>query len=315
MRAVVWFALLVACSRTAPTPTIEHARPTSPRKIEWGLYQICWGKKFQPMLEAQLPKFATMPNYVMFYRDLGRAFPKAQIAVLREKGAVPIISLELHQWMRQRKGEYLSAINKGEWDDFFRQWARDAKAEGGRVLLRFGFEMNGDWFGWSLRPEAFITAWRRAHAIMRTEVGAKNIEWVWSPNVVSVPRRSDNDLHLYYPGAATVDWVGVDGYNFGEDHDEWHRWESFASIFEAVLDDFAERYPDKPLMIAETGAAPGAGKQRESWIRAAYAFLAGRPSVKALVWFHYDKRREKEPNWRIDTTPCSLRAFNETFAR
>jgi len=267
------------------------------------------------MLEEQLSKFATTPSYVMFYRDLGRSFPKRQVAVLRTKGAVPIVSLELWRWMRHRQGEYLTAINNGEWDDFFRQWAKDAKAEGGRVLLRFGFEMNGDWFTWSERPKEFVAAWQRAHRIIRTEVGAKNVEWVWSPNVVSIPRTTENDMHLYYPGDGHVDWVGVDGYNFGEDHDEWHHWESFETVFDKVLKEFAERYSSKPVMIAETGAAPGVDDQRERWIRAAHAYLARRPHVKALVWFHYDKRRENEPDWRIDTSPCSLRAFNETFAR
>ena len=175
--------------------------------------------------------------------------------------------------------------------------------------------MNGDWFTWSLRPREFIDAWQRAHRIMRTEIGAKNIEWVWSPNVVSIPRTPANDLHLYYPGDAFVDWVGIDGYNFGTDHDEWHGWESLESVFDSVLDQFAARYPDKPVMIAETAAAPGKGPQRERWIREAHAYLSARPRVKALVWFHYDKRRENEPDWRIDTTPASLRAFNETFAR
>jgi len=267
------------------------------------------------MLEEQLPKFARPPDFVMFYRDLGRAFPESQIAVLRAKGATPIVSLELWQWMRARQGEYLTAINNGEWDAVFRRWAVAAKAEGGRVLLRFGFEMNGDWFTWSLRPKEFIAAWRRAHRIMRTEVGAKNIEWVWSPNAVSIPRKPENGIHEYYPGDDFVDWVGVDGYNFGKDHDKWHEWESFETVFDHVLKEFAVRYPKKPVMIAETGAAPGTGEQRERWIRDAHAYLERRTQVKALVWFHYDKRRENEPDFRIDTTPASLRAFNETFAR
>ncbi|MHC4937752.1 MAG: glycoside hydrolase family 26 protein [Planctomycetota bacterium] len=273
---------------------------------EWGLYQICWGRRFEPMLDAQLPKFSRGPDYIMFYRDLGRPYPRPQIEVVRERDSTPIISLELWQWMAGRKGSYLPAINRGEWDDFFRRWGEQAREDNRRVLLRFGFEMNGDWFTWSGDPEAFVAAWRRAHRL----VAAPNVEWVWSPNVVSVP---DGDMHRYYPGDAFVDWVGVDGYNFGDDHNEWHSWESFESIFDNLLDDFANRYADKPVMIAETASAPG--PERARWIRDAHAYLATRPRVKAVVWFHYDKRREGEPDWRIDTTPGSLKAFNETFAR
>ena len=32
------------------------------------------------------------------------------------------------------------------------------------------------------------------------------------------------------------------------------------------------------------------------------------------IVFNFDKRREGEPNWRIDADAESLRAFRETFA-
>jgi hypothetical protein len=201
---------------------------------------------------------------------------------------------------------------EGAFDGFFRDWARAARDEGRRVLLRFGFEMNGSWFSWSLRPEPFRAAWRRVHGLFSKE-GASNVEWVWSPNVVSVPDEGGNAMHLYYPGDDHVDWVALDGYNFGDEHDEWHRWESFAAVFEKPLAELAARYPAKPIMIAETGSAPG--PRRPAWIREAHAYLQGKPRVRALVWFNYDKRREGEPDWRIDTSPESLEAFNETFAR
>jgi len=300
-------ALLIALAACAEPE--KPAAPSAAWSGEWGLYQICWGRKFEPMLDRQLPKFASKPRYVMFYRDLGRPFPQAQVETIRERGATPIVSLELWQWMTGREGNYLHAINRGEWDDFFRRWGEQARADGGRVLLRFGFEMNGDWFTWSGDPDAYVAAWRRAHGL----VNAANVEWVWAPNVVGVPDTPENGMHRYYPGGRFVDWVGVDGYNFGDDHDEWHTWRSFEAIFDGIIREFERRYPGKPFMVAETGSAPG--PRRDAWIRDAHAYLGTRPYVKALVWFHYDKRRENEPDWRIDASPESLRAFNETFAR
>ena len=67
-------------------------------------------------------------------------------------------------------------------------------------------------------------------------------------------------------------------------------------------------------MVTEIGCAPGEPGQRERWIREAFEALKGYPQVRAIVWFNYDKRREGEPNFRIDATPKSLKAFNETFA-
>ena len=41
---------------------------------------------------------------------------------------------------------------------------RDAAASGEPIVLRFGFEMNGDWFSWSQRPAAFKKAYKRAYS-------------------------------------------------------------------------------------------------------------------------------------------------------
>ncbi len=283
------------------------------RKPDWGLYQIYWSRDYEHRLARTLRKFATKPKYVMFYRDLGRPFPTHAVRAIRKNGAVPIVSLELWSWHGGRKGSYLPDIATGQFDDFFRRWATSARDDGRRVLLRFGFEFNGNWFTWAGDAKTFVRAWRRVHDLFR-RAGADNVEWVWAPNVVSVPDVPANDMHAYYPGDAYVDWVAVDGYNFGDDHDRWHKWQSFEDIFGDVLRAFARKYPGKPVMISEFGCAPGEGGQRAQWIRDAFAALRNHPQVRAVVWFNFDKRREGEPNWRIDITPESLKAFNETFA-
>lgn len=281
--------------------------------LEWGLYQILWSRDFCDRLEREVGTFASKPKYVMFFRDLGRPYPKGPNDCIAKSGATPIVSMELWSWHAGGDGSYLPAIAAGRYDKFLRQWARDAKADGRRVLLRFGFEFNGNWFSWCRKPGAFKKAWRHAHDIFK-EVGADNVEWLWTPNVVSCPDSPENAFHLYYPGDEYVSWVGVDGYNFGEHHDEWHGWQSFDDVFAVMLEDLHARFPRKPIMIAEFGCASGRTGQREEWIRAALESLRQRPYIKAAIWFNYDKRREGEPNWRIDATPDSLRVFNETFA-
>ena len=134
-------------------------------------------------------------------------------------------------------------------------------------------------------------------------------------NIQRCPDKPGNNMHLYYPGDDYVDWVGVDGYNFGEHHDQWHHWQTFEEIYRDLLKSFAIKYPAKPLMIAEFGSAPGKGHQRSTWIREAFQTIQQYPQIKAAVWFNLDKRREGEPDWRIDVTPESLQAFNETFAK
>ena len=299
---------LLASDGNLSDPTTARAEP-----LEWGVYQILWSRAYPDQLNKELSKFATKPSYVMFYRDLLRPFPKFAIDSIAAVGATSIVSLELWSWHGGRKGSCLAAIAGGDYDDFFRQWAMGAKTYKKRVLLRFGFEFNGNWFTWSQNPPAFVAAWRRAHEILQ-EIGARNVEWVWAPNVASCPDTPENDMHRYYPGDEFVDWIGVDGYNFGEQHDEWHKWQSFHEVFDSVLTSLSKRYPDKPIMLTEFGCAPGKPGQREQWIREAFGCLQRHPEVRAAVWFNYDKRREGEPNFRIDVTPGSLRAFNQTFA-
>ncbi len=312
-RAATASVTLVCLVAATPPEPDRKGNAGRDDKLEWGLYQILWSRAFGDELDAELARFVSKPNYVMFFRDLDRTFPQFAIDCIAKHGATTIVSLELWKWHGNHGVSYLPQINSGKFDEFLRRWARDARADGRRVLLRFGFEFNGNWFTWGGDPERFVRSWRRAHDIFR-EVGADKVEWVWAPNVTSVPDTADNGMHRYYPGDAYVDWIGVDGYNFGDDHDEWHRWQSFEDVFDGVLADFQKRYPGKPVMIAEFGCPPGRPAHRAAWIREAHLSLLRRPQVRAAVWFNYDKRREHEPNWRIDATPESLRAFNETFA-
>lgn len=284
----------------------------------WGIYQIFWGaQRFEGVLAATLETLASPPDYVMFYRDLGRGFPFGGCQVIRSHGATPVLSLELWHWgSRGSRGQhdYLQMICDGAYDDFFRQWAVDAKSFEDSVVVRFGFEMNGNWFTWGNRPEEFIHAWRRAHAIFE-EAGADNVVWAWCPNNVSIPRDPANTIERYYPGDDVVDWIGLDGYNFGDHHDEWHRWETFDEVFGPALALCDSRWPHKPIFLAEFGSAPGEPGQKAAWIRDAHARIQSHPRLFGAIWYNLDKRSEGEPDWSLDSDPGSLEAFNQTFAQ
>ena len=74
-----------------------------------------------------------------------------------------------------------NTILGGLHDPYIRQFAQDAKAYGGRVLLRFAHEMDGDWFPWGIgrfdnTKANFILAWRHVHDIFKS-VGAGNVRF------------------------------------------------------------------------------------------------------------------------------------------
>jgi hypothetical protein len=274
----------------------------------WGVYQILWGMRpFKAGLDAQTEQLGASPDYVLFFRDLAlrRGFPEKPVRAVLARGAVPIISLELELWGPDGPGrDVLNRINAGDFDPFFRRFAEQALAalpEGRRAILRFGFEMNGDWFAWGAQPEAFVRAWRRAHGII-APIAGERLEWLWCPNILWGDKTAEEDLYPYHPGKAYVDLIGVDGYNFGDHHSRWHRWQSFEEVFGRTLDAL-ERY-GQPILIAEVGCAED--PRKAGWLRAFFQHVRTDPRISGFIYFNFDKRREGEPNWRFDSDPQSL---------
>jgi hypothetical protein len=217
------------------------------------------------------------------------------------KGRTPLISWD---------GTNLDAILNGQYDAMITARAQGVKALGAPVFLRWCWEMNGEWSGCGGAnnnspgktdgPAKFVRAWRHIHDIFQ-KVGATNTTWVWSPNDRDVPSVSWNHWKNYYPGEAYVDWVGIDGYNWG-DTQSWSSWSSFPTLFAAVYRDYA---PSKPIMIAETASAEQGGS-KASWITSTGATLKKQfPGIAALVWFDVNK----EADWRPDSSAPSLKAF------
>ena len=105
----------------------------------------------------------------------------------------------------------------GDHDDYLPQFAQNAKAYGGRVLLRFAHEMDGDWFPWGIgrfdnTRLNFILAWRHVTTSFRS-VGAGNVKFVWSP--IGRDRKHRMNLKTIYPGDNYVDYMAITAANWG----------------------------------------------------------------------------------------------------
>jgi hypothetical protein len=219
------------------------------------------------------------------------------------KGRTPLISWD---------GTNLDAILNGTYDAMITARAQGVKALGAPVFLRWCWEMNGEWSGCGGAsnnspgktdgPAKFVAAWRHIHDIFQ-KVGATNTTWVWSPNDRDIPSVSWNHWKNYYPGSAYVDWVGIDGYNWG-DTQSWSSWSSFPTLFADVYRDYVAT---KPIMIAETASAEQGGS-KASWITSTATALKKQfPGIAALVWFDVNK----EADWRPDSSAPSLKAFRQ----
>lgn len=194
----------------------------------------------------------------------------------------------------------------GDFDALIDAWATDAAAFSEPVMIRFTPEMNGDWRPWSPgvsggTSQDYIDMWR--YVVDRFgEAGATNVRWVWNPYVESGESTPMADL---YPGDAYVDYVALDGFNWGSAR-EW-GWQSYDEIFALSVEQLDSIAPGKPWMIAEVGCAPGS--QKAEWTRTLLT-RAHADGAVAVVWFEVDK----ETDWRITSDPKATRVVSDLMS-
>jgi beta-mannanase len=219
-------------------------------------------------------------------------FPNAGHALDRDAGRRPLIA-----WYTD--GD-LDAVASGDADGLLRERAEACRDFGSPIYIRWAAEFNDAANAAYGRPAEFVAAWRRIVSVFRA-AGATNVRWVWCPLALEKAWSPADDWRRYYPGDRYVDWVGMDGYNWGTTR-SWSRWQSFGEIFAPLYSDYARR---KPLLICEVASAERGG-DKAAWIRSMGADLSSRfPKVAAVVWFHTNK----ETDWRVNSSRASLRAF------
>ncbi len=203
-------------------------------------------------------------------------------------------------------------IAAGDYDRYIAAWARAAKAWGHPFFLRFDWEMNGSWFPWGVgnaamrnTAAAYVAAWRHVHAVFVAN-HARNVTWVWCPNVDPAGRLVN--LARLYPGNGYVDWTCLDGYNGDDPWTTFRR--LFLSTYEKIVTQIA---PGKPMILAEVGSTLSGG-DRARWISNMFADLPRDfPHIRGLIWF--DKAEsglgggDGRSDWPLERSRSSSRAF------
>jgi beta-mannanase len=172
--------------------------------------------------------------------------------------------------------------------------------------------MNATWYPWGgtvngNRSEEYVAAWKHVVDIFRAE-GAHNVTWVWSPHTVIQPEDPLLALETFYPGDEYVDWVALDGYNWGSIRPA-EGWRSFNDIFTESYQRLTS-LTQKPVMIAETSSTE-LGGQKNTWYQEAIEVSLKEtfPRIKAVVFFNLNK----ETDWRINSSPTALTQFRESL--
>ncbi len=201
----------------------------------------------------------------------------------------------------------LRSILTGRYNDYIRSFARELASFPRTIFLRKLHEMNGNWYPWcgsinGNSAELYIAAWNHIRDLVKMETPS-GIEWVWSPYAFSYPAISSNNIENYFPGDNVLDWVAIDGYNWG-DSQEWSTWQSFEEVFSGAYKRLSS-ITRRPFMIGET-ACNESGGSKELWISDALDILKNKyTKIKIMVWFDVNK----ECDWRIISSPVSLKAF------
>jgi len=247
------------------------------------------------------------PQIIQWYTDWAglQPFPVENAAAVRARGQTPLITWEPWDWRGTANQPAYSdaSILAGTHDAYITRWAQGAAAYGTSVYVRWGAEMNGNWYPWDPGVNGntageYVAAWRHVRALFDS-AGATNVKWVWAPTTGYV---GSTPLAGVYPGDAYVDLVGVDGYNWGTTQ-PWSSWQSFSQVFDATITEIRS-LTQKPLWITET-ASTEQGGNKAAWVTDMFSTLQRDTRITGLVWFNANK----ETDWRIESSGASQRAF------
>jgi hypothetical protein len=286
----------VALSTGAAPPATAAARwggpvPFRPGKALVGSYLSLRGRTLTQSLALRRQQLGRGQRIVHRY------YPWSGYAPVAEP-AVPSDAVLMVSW----DGTTHKRITSGKSDRNIALMATRLAGMQRPIMLRWGWEMNGNWFSWDgahngKKPAGYIKAWQRMHRIFG-EHGATNVAWVWGPNWNSGPNVAWNKFERYYPGDAYVDWVGVSGYNFSR--------ESPKTLFTPIVSAYGKR---KPIVLAETAAINHGRHTKARWIRKLSAYVDATPSIGAVVWFDTDNHKGTSRNFRPDSDAEALAAY------
>ena len=240
-------------------------------------------------------------------------FPRLAVKTILGMGSIPMVTWEpwfgdfdaeqypnIPKEIGKRDKNGLTAITKGYYDDYIKQYAKETKEIGEPIIIRFAHEMNDPyrypWGPQNNKSEDFVKAWQYVHDVFE-EQGANNVVWVWSPHP------SYKYFEDFYPGTEYVDYVGLGVLNFGTSA-SWSQWWSFEELLGNDYDKIASF--NKPIMIAEFGTL-NIGGDRSQWFAKALKDLPTKyPQIKAILYFHYpvdETLTDKKISWYfIDDT-------------
>lgn len=290
---VIAVAFAVAVSRFvsySSHPAVASASlPTNPASY-LGVYETGPPHTYQPVADFT-QAVGKQPNLVGYYSGWGEPFQTSFAVTVHGHGAATIL-----QWDPTYAS--VSRIAAGGYDGYLRSYADSVRDFGQPVVIGFGHEMNAPWYSWgygNLPPPTFVTAWRHIVTLFRGQ-RADNVTWLWT---LQADEPGTGPVASWWPGAAYVTWVGIDGYYYRPS-------DTFASVFGKTIAQ-VRALTGKPLLLSETAVGPEAGQP----VKVRDLFNGMRQyGALGLVWF--DIAQEEgvyHQDWHIEDSPAAVTAF------
>lgn len=250
-------------------------------KIDVPACGVLWGM-FLPSLQygAVEKKIGRRFDIVKNYTDWtpGTTFPTAKERHVAANGKrILDISWNAINYHTRAKISYQS-IASGAWDkSVILPEARKLKSFHHKIFMDFSHEFDSHAQSGRGTPAQYVAAYRHIHHLFRL-AGVKNVIWVW---VSTGDIYHAKTLKAGYPGAAYVNWIGYDPYNFAECM-SW-PWRSPYTTFHPFYH-WLQKQPKmrrKPIMLGEYASAPGSAIGQ--WYAAVAPTLKRMPKIKAVM--------------------------------
>lgn len=238
--------------------------------------------------------YGKKPYFVMMFVEWEQYPDLGSIKAILDEQSCPFITWE--PWAAvSKKGIDFDALLQGDYDEYIKDFARLIKSFKSEIFLRFAHEMNGNWYPWTgskIGSKKYKEIYRYVKDVFY-EMGIDNVQWVFSVNWENIPAMKANEIINYWPGDSYVDYVGIDGYNWG-DTQSWSSWIEFKVLFNNAYYKITEDLK-KPIIISEFGSASSPG-DKASWVKNAFKNMKELKNIKGFVLFNVDK----ETDWRFD---------------
>jgi mannan endo-1,4-beta-mannosidase len=288
--AAIGLVIRHAVSSPAAAPPAVHASLPSRAASYLGVYEPMAPSAYQQV--AGFTRAAgQQPNVAGYFSGWAQPFADSFARQARAHGAVPLIQVD--PTYASVKG-----IAAGAYDVYLRSYADSVRRFGHPVIIGFGHEMNAPWYSWGYRhvpARTFVAAWRHIVTLFRGQ-GADNVTWLWT---INDSLRSTGPLTAWWPGAAYVTWVGIDGYFYRPS-------DTFTSVFGNTIRQ-VRSFSRKPVLLSETAVGPHAGQPGK--IGSLFSGMR-RYRTLGLVWFDEAQHGSiYQQDWRLEDSPAAEATF------